>query len=57
MPQENLKHALEIELVSKVNEVGVDINFCMEHSHTESMLSYLCGFGPRKANALLKVIL
>ena len=53
--QDQLKQALEIEIVTKVNEVGVDINFCMEHSHAESMISFVSGFGPRKAVGLLKV--
>ena len=50
-----MKQALEAELVTKINEVGVDINFCLEHSHAEPVISFLCGFGPRKASALSKV--
>lgn len=53
--QEQLKHQLEVELVIKINEVGVDINFCIEHPHAESMLSFVSGFGSRKATGLLKV--
>ena len=41
--------------MTKVNEVGVDVNFCLEHKHTEAMVPFICGLGPRKANALLKV--
>ena len=52
---DDLKACLEIELVSRVNDAGVDINFCLEHPHTVSMLPYVCGLGPRKATFLLKV--
>lgn len=45
-----------MELVNKVNSIGVDINFCIEHSHAEHMLPYVAGFGPRKSTGLLKVI-
>ncbi len=53
--QDVLKRALEAELVMKVNEVGVDISYCIEHPHTESLIPFVCGFGPRKASSLLKV--
>ena len=53
---EDLKKGLEVELVNRVNSVGVDINFCIEHSHAEHMLPYVSGFGPRKSTGLLKVI-
>ena len=53
--QEQLKRDLESELVTKVNQVGVDINFCIEHPHAENMLSFVSGFGTRKAAGLLKV--
>ena len=53
--QDILKRALEAELVMKVNEVGVDISYCIEHPHTESLIPFVCGFGPRKASSLLKV--
>lgn len=52
---DDLKSALEIELVSTVNDAGVDVNFCLEHPHSVSMLTYVCGLGPRKATAFLKV--
>ena len=55
MPRDHLKSALERELVSKVNEVGVDVDHCLEHKHCEGMVPFVCGLGPRKANTLLKV--
>ena len=55
MPHDQLKDALEKELVNMVNQVGVDINFCIEHPHAEGLVPFLSGFGPRKATVLLKV--
>ncbi len=55
LPRDRLKTSLEIEIVNRVNDVGVDVNFAMEHPHTASMLQYVCGLGPRKAPALIKV--
>ena len=53
--QDHLRSALEVELVTKVNQVGVDVNFCLEHPHAVGMLNFVCGLGPRKSAALLKV--
>uniref|UniRef100_A0A915KWK7 Transcription elongation factor SPT6 n=1 Tax=Romanomermis culicivorax TaxID=13658 RepID=A0A915KWK7_ROMCU len=39
-----------------VNEVGVDVNRCLEHPHTSSALQFVCGLGPRKAAYLLKIL-
>ena len=55
LDSDDLRAALEVELVSRVNDAGVDVNFCLEHPHAASMLSYICGLGPRKATSLLKV--
>lgn len=52
---DELRSCLEIELVTRVNDVGVDVNFCLEHPHAVGMLPYVCGLGPRKAMFLLKV--
>ena len=55
LPKDKLKTLLEIELVTRVNDVGVDVHFLMEHPHASDTLTYICGLGPRKAAALLKV--
>lgn len=55
MPRDKLRDVLEKELVNMVNQVGVDINFCIDHAHAESLVPFLSGFGPRKAAVLLKV--
>ena len=41
--------------MSRVNDIGVDVNFILEHPHTADMLSFVCGLGPRKSAALIKV--
>ena len=38
-----------------MNDIGVDVNFILEHSHAADMLSFVCGLGPRKTAALIKV--
>ena len=55
LSKEQLKLALEMELVSRINDVGVDINYCLEHPHIAPLASFVCGLGPRKAAALMKV--
>ena len=54
--RDQLKTALERELVAKVNELGVNIDHCLEHKHCEGLVTFVCGLGPRKASALLKVL-
>ena len=54
---DELKTCLEMELVTRVNDVGVDVNFCLEQPHAVDILSYVCGMGPRKATFLLKASL
>ena len=53
---DQLKSLLEEELVTRINDIGVDIHFLQEHPHAVGMLQYVCGLGPRKAAAILKVI-
>ena len=55
LPQEQLKAGLEMELIGRVNDVGVDVNFALEHQHGADLLPFVCGLGERKAAALLKV--
>lgn len=54
--KEELLTALTFEFVNRANEVGVDVNRCLEHSHTASVLQFVCGLGPRKAMHLLKIL-
>lgn len=55
--KEHLIKALHEELVTLVNDVGVDPNRILNHQHTVALLQFVCGLGPRKASSLIKVIL
>lgn len=48
--------ALERALVDVVNKVGVDINRAANDDYYASMLPYVAGLGPRKAQVLIKKI-
>ena len=50
-----LKSFLEEEIVSRVNDMGVNVHYLQEHPHALGMLQYACGLGPRKAAAIMKV--
>ncbi|KIH61794.1 S1 RNA binding domain protein [Ancylostoma duodenale] len=54
--KEELSNVLARELINRVNEVGVDVNRCLEHPHTANLLQFVCGLGPRKATHLLKML-
>jgi transcription elongation factor SPT6 len=56
IPQEKLQKQLETALVDMVNLVGVDINDAVNSTYTAALLPYVCGLGPRKAQALLQVV-
>jgi len=36
--------------------VGLDINLMVQNSRTINLLQYICGLGPRKGQALLKLL-
>ncbi len=55
MSKEELLNALYLEFVNRVNEVGVDVNRCVNQSHTAPLIQFVCGLGPRKGYQLLKV--
>ncbi|XP_044731246.1 transcription elongation factor SPT6 isoform X2 [Chrysoperla carnea] len=54
--REELLEGLYLEFVNRVNEVGVDINLAVQQSHTSNLVQFVCGLGPRKGQALLKVL-
>ncbi|XP_018496136.1 LOW QUALITY PROTEIN: transcription elongation factor SPT6-like, partial [Galendromus occidentalis] len=56
VPKEEFQWALALELINRTNEVGVDINRCMEQSHTSELLQFVSGLGPRKAHAMIKTL-
>ncbi|OMJ30041.1 Transcription elongation factor spt-6 [Smittium culicis] len=51
-PEVRWRH-IERVLISMTNSVGVNVNEIIQHSHKSSTLSYVCGLGPRKAQAIL----
>ena len=48
--------ALERALVDVTNKVGVDINCVVTDSYYQNLLPFICGLGPRKAQALARKI-
>uniref|UniRef100_A0A8C6KXY1 SPT6 homolog, histone chaperone and transcription elongation factor n=1 Tax=Nothobranchius furzeri TaxID=105023 RepID=A0A8C6KXY1_NOTFU len=54
--KEDLLSALYCEFINRVNEVGVDVNRAIAHPHTQSLVQYVCGLGPRKGAHLLKIL-
>lgn len=54
--KEELLEALCLEFVNRTNEVGVDINLAVQYTHKSHLVQFICGLGPRKAQALLKVL-
>lgn len=52
--REQLLSALEKLFISRTNEVGVDLNRCIDFPHTSNVLQFVCGLGPRKATHLVK---
>jgi transcription elongation factor SPT6 len=56
VPREELLEALYLEFVNRTNEVGVDINLAVLQSYTCNLVQFVCGLGPRKGQALLKIL-
>ena len=53
-PPERLAAALRRVLTAAVCAVGVDLNRCAMRPHASAPLAFVCGLGPRKADALLR---
>ncbi|RCH98761.1 Transcription elongation factor spt6 [Rhizopus azygosporus] len=56
IPEDTLLFYLERALISVINDLGVDINAAVQSPYLASALQYVCGFGPRKAQSILKKI-
>ncbi|CAD5223704.1 unnamed protein product [Bursaphelenchus okinawaensis] len=56
LPERDLSWAFQREFVNRVNEVGVDINYCIEFPHTNGVMQFVCGFGPRKAEHVMQLL-
>ncbi|XP_047991435.1 transcription elongation factor SPT6 [Leguminivora glycinivorella] len=53
--KEDLLEGIELEFVNRVNEVGVDVNEAILTGRGTELLQFVCGLGPRKAQALIKL--
>lgn len=56
VPEDVLYFFLERALISVVNDLGFDINAAIESPYLANALQYVCGFGPRKSQSILKKI-
>ncbi|EDV44490.1 uncharacterized protein Dana_GF20387 [Drosophila ananassae] len=56
VPRELLLEQLSLEFINRTSEVGLDINLMVQNSRTVNLLQYTCGLGPRKGQALLKLL-
>ena len=54
--EENLLEAINLEFINRVNEVGVDINDCVNHPFKSNLVQFVGGLGPRKGANLLKTL-
>lgn len=54
--KEDLLENLYLEFINRTNEVGVDINLTVQNSITLNLVQFICGLGPRKGQALIKVL-
>lgn len=56
LSKEELLEHLYIEFINQTNEVGVDINMAVQNSYTLNLVQFVCGLGPRKGAALIKIL-
>uniref|UniRef100_A0A1B0BJV8 Transcription elongation factor SPT6 n=1 Tax=Glossina palpalis gambiensis TaxID=67801 RepID=A0A1B0BJV8_9MUSC len=54
--KDELLEYLYIEFINQTNEVGVDINMAIQNAHTLNLVQFVCGLGPRKGQALVKIL-
>lgn len=53
---EDLLQALNLNFINLVNAVGVNINECVAHPHSQNLIQFVGGLGPRKGASLLKTL-
>ena len=54
--KEELLEAVCLEFVNRTNEVGVDVNLAVQQAHKSNLVQFICGLGPRKGQALLRLL-
>ncbi|XP_078047458.1 transcription elongation factor SPT6 isoform X1 [Augochlora pura] len=56
LPKDELLENLYLEFVNRVNEVGVDVNKAVQQAYCGNLVQFVCGLGPRKGQALIKML-
>ncbi|XP_053983538.1 transcription elongation factor SPT6-like isoform X1 [Hylaeus volcanicus] len=56
LPKDELLENLYLEFVNRVNEVGVDVNKAVQQAYSGNLVQFVCGLGPRKSQALIKML-
>uniref|UniRef100_A0A7G3AZW4 Transcription elongation factor SPT6 n=1 Tax=Lutzomyia longipalpis TaxID=7200 RepID=A0A7G3AZW4_LUTLO len=56
LPKEELLEGLYLEFINRTNEVGVDINLAVQNPLYVNLVQFICGLGPRKGQALIKIL-
>lgn len=54
--KDDFADAIYTEFINRTNEVGVDINLAVQNSLTLNLVQFICGLGPRKGQALVKIL-
>uniref|UniRef100_A0A6B2EJU3 Transcription elongation factor SPT6 n=1 Tax=Phlebotomus kandelakii TaxID=1109342 RepID=A0A6B2EJU3_9DIPT len=54
--KEELLESLYLEFINRTNEVGVDINLAVQNPLYVNLVQFVCGLGPRKGQALIKIL-
>lgn len=54
--KEDLMNVITMEFVNRTNEVGVDLNVAIQNSLTVNLVQFISGLGPRKGQALIKIL-
>lgn len=56
LAKEDLAEGIYTEFINRTNEVGVDINLAVQNPLTINLVQFICGLGPRKGQALIKIL-
>lgn len=56
LSKEDFADAIYTEFINRTNEVGVDINLAVQNPLTMNLVQFICGLGPRKGQALIKIL-
>uniref|UniRef100_A0A336LY91 Transcription elongation factor SPT6 n=1 Tax=Culicoides sonorensis TaxID=179676 RepID=A0A336LY91_CULSO len=54
--KDELLENLYLEFINRTNEVGVDVNLAVQNPLTQNLVQFICGLGPRKGQALIKIL-